>query len=481
MSKINPKLILLVFLVAYTFFFFSQRYKPLWTDESVYISIGKYCMSHGEIGFFESLRPPVYPLFLGVLWKVGADQLLFGRIFAILFSLATIWVSYLLASRIFNRNIGIISMILVGITYQFIFFSDKLLTDIPSTMLALVSIYLITGKNSKRNMFLAGITAGLAFLTKFPQGIVFVSLCLYLLLRKKRKNLLVLILGFGLVLSPYLLYNHIAYSNMLLPFEKARYIMKTTAWYYDSGLFYYFRRLPISNYFFIFSIAGLIYFFKSKDYKHKIKLTLFLILALFFSYFTLLVHKELRYSIIFLPYLAMLSAYGIEKLRKKIKLKSVFNYFMIFLFVAFFVQTVGMLNEADKTPERGNFYNFIRETKFNGTIMTTNMAAGYYTNNKIAIINSWKSSKLNKIAVNYLKDVNLLYINQLDDAKRIFNLTNTTTVIVDSCLPPCPKDDKECFEIKDNFIKFLKTYKIIFEDNDEKCDYLVISVEEARR
>ena len=49
---------------------------PLWWDSYVYIGMGKYIFSGGKIGMWESFRPLIHPLILGVLWKLKLDVII---------------------------------------------------------------------------------------------------------------------------------------------------------------------------------------------------------------------------------------------------------------------------------------------------------------------------------------------------------------------------------------------------------------------
>jgi len=106
----NHKVFLLIFFV----FFIIKVYSlfvahDIWWDSSVYVGMGKYIYSSGEVGSWESSRPLVWPLILGFFWEIGLDPVLFGKLLVIVFSLGVLLLTYLIALHIFNRKVAIIS------------------------------------------------------------------------------------------------------------------------------------------------------------------------------------------------------------------------------------------------------------------------------------------------------------------------------------------------------------------------------------
>ena len=55
----------LIFKLSLLFTYHDTRW-----DESVYMGMGKYIYSNGQIGLWEDIRPIVLPLILGLFWKV---------------------------------------------------------------------------------------------------------------------------------------------------------------------------------------------------------------------------------------------------------------------------------------------------------------------------------------------------------------------------------------------------------------------------
>lgn len=143
---------------------------PFW-DEAVYIGIGKYIYSWGGIGLWEDIRPLVFPIVLGffMFLKIPLQYL---EIVPIFFSLGTIILTYTVSKRFFGKTVGLLSTVFLLITPVFHLYSYYYLTEIPSTFFGLLAIYLFL----QSRYFWSGIVAGIAFMTKFPQGLIFLAL-----------------------------------------------------------------------------------------------------------------------------------------------------------------------------------------------------------------------------------------------------------------------------------------------------------------
>ena len=89
----KPLLLVIGVTVLVRIFYLSLQY-PLWWDSQVYVAMGKYIFSHGQLGFWESFRPLVHPLLLGALWKMGLNPILVGKGLDVLFSTIAVYLVY---------------------------------------------------------------------------------------------------------------------------------------------------------------------------------------------------------------------------------------------------------------------------------------------------------------------------------------------------------------------------------------------------
>ena len=93
-------------------------YKIVWWDSAVYIGMGKYIYSFGAAGLWEPLRPVMWPLILGVLWKADMNVILAGRILEIAIGSLCILLTYFIGKRVFNEKTGLLAAVFLALSSQ---------------------------------------------------------------------------------------------------------------------------------------------------------------------------------------------------------------------------------------------------------------------------------------------------------------------------------------------------------------------------
>ena len=214
------KLILIVLAVALIsrIVFFSD-FHEIWWDSGVYIGMGKYLFSLGDIGLWEHIRPALWPAVLGLLWFVKLSPIIAGRALEIFLSLGIVWLSYIIARHYFDKKSALVSAVIIAFSSTFFFMGFHLYSEIPSVFFALLGVYLF----AKDRHYLSGLSAGLAFASKFPSGIFIVCMGIALIfLKPSLRKYVYLGAGFLTVFVPYLALNHLAAGSMFQPFIEAR-------------------------------------------------------------------------------------------------------------------------------------------------------------------------------------------------------------------------------------------------------------------
>ncbi|MEK6916106.1 MAG: glycosyltransferase family 39 protein [Nanoarchaeota archaeon] len=353
-------------------------------DESVYIGMGKYLVSAGNIGLWEALRPVGLPFVLGLLWIGGLNIIYTAKLIGLLFSIGCLVMTYLLGKKLFNGKTAIISAMLLFIAPIFFINSSAVLTDIPSLFFALTSIYLFIDKK----LFLAGVFAAISFLFRFPQGILFVALLISQLINKKIEKQA--IWGFILTLLPFFVFNFFMYKNPFIPFTTAYEhqfnavysVISNTFLSYLYNLFYYPIWIIKQNILLLFSLAGIYFIIKDKNKKSNI---LLMVVLLFTGYFTFIINKQPRFLIIFLPYICILAAHGILQVANIINPKYLKNAFFILMIIAgvVFSYAYGDYNSIKQDKLGEEFYNFFSHNYTNMTILSTTPIPIAYSNIKM--------------------------------------------------------------------------------------------------
>ncbi len=415
----------------------------LWWDSHVYLSMGKYFFSGGEIGFWEQFRPPLYPLLLGLFWKIGFNFVLAGKIIDIILSLIAIILVYKISERYFPAQAAGMAALLFGLTPFFIVFTGILLADPLALVLGLIGIWFLMYNHKGLYLFLGGMFLGLSFLTRFPQGIWFAAASFVLLFslaswKEKGKQLLSLTGGFFIIIVPYLIINSIVYHNPFLPFASGTWIVTTATWLYGSGLFFYFIEFSFKNPIYLFFFVYVYFFITRKLWKEQIHQLIFSIALVTFLYFLTVPRKEVRYLATALPFLAMGVGYTLYQIYNHLKQSPkpiVTPQFFIVLCILFVIIPLPVFLNVEQGPDFANDIERVVYTQSRSGIIIS--SSPEYT------------SFLEEKAVT---------LNGLEYAPTIYeqNKNNRKAVIINDCDFPCAPEDTACQEKRQQFISSLR-------------------------
>ena len=445
-------LVLLLALIIRLLFFF--RYHAVWWDGAVYLGMGRYIYSLGQAGLWEPLRPVVLPLIFGSFWKIGLNDVLFGRILMIGLSLACVYLVYLIGKEVFDNNSAVIASVLFSFSAIFFFFGFRLYTGILALFFVLLGIYLFL----RGRYILSGIFIGIAFLCRFPAGMFLVLVLAFVLYKRRYFDALWVLVGFLIAAVPYLLFNWLMYGDMLLPMLSSNYVVNRVVgcnYLRHHSWWFYLLKILKDNILNIFIIAGVWFCIKKLDRK---KLLILLGFALPLIYFSQLNCREYRYMILFVPFMSLLAGYGIYNLVRRFN-RHWLGYILIGMIVVSALFAVSYYKNTPEEEPPEEFYRFIEGREVPGEIWVTNPLISLYADKK----------------------VELLYYPVYDADKSVFfenlsNMENISYIFLDTCGGGmiCPPADDLCAEVTGRTIDML-------EENFEKeyyakygrCEYYV--------
>ncbi len=214
-------IIILISILIRVYFLALTKTQALWWDEAEYLSIAREWAYGTPIDEFP-LRPMFLPFIAYVLFKFGFKEFSL-RIIEVLFSTASIIIIYLLAKKLFNKPIALMSSILMSVHYLNLFFSFRILTELPSMTFWIASLYFFwkgyVKKESHYYIWLCGLITALGVLMRFPVGIIVFIYLIYLLVTEKlkflkNKNLWIAAIIFLITLTPYIIFSLNAYGNI---------------------------------------------------------------------------------------------------------------------------------------------------------------------------------------------------------------------------------------------------------------------------
>ncbi|MBW2974636.1 glycosyltransferase family 39 protein [Candidatus Woesearchaeota archaeon] len=398
-------LVILFFLIKAPYLL--KAHNIIW-DEAVYMGMGKYLFSSGNLGFWEIVRPIGLPLILGLIWKSGFNYVLFSEFISILFSVGCIIFTYLIGKEMVNKEVGVISSSILAITSVFFLYTNYILTGIPSTFFVLFGIYVYL---KKHNLLVAGILCGIGALFRFPQALIGISfiLALFISLLRDRDMKSFLkkssLFSFGFLLShiPFLIFNYFIYNKetsriyhaLFRPwilgtwaqFNPAESIITGTWVSYLYNIFYYVIELLKENTLFIFIIPGLIFILSKKIKKRESFNVIVATFFIYFLYFTYISNKQTRFLIVFLPYASLIAAYGFYYSflhSKKDRIRIAIVIFVIISLVGVINRDLNYYNWRlkEELPIVGDYYKFFVDKEIKGAILTTDPVPAVYVDAK---------------------------------------------------------------------------------------------------
>src|SRR3989344_6088525 len=177
--------------------------QALWWDAADYMATAKRWAGVNEnlIDMWYYRRGFLWPLLGAGFFMIGIGEIGM-RLLVVLFSTGVVLVSYFLISEMFNKKLALLTSIGVTFSWIFMFFTGRLLTEIPATFFLLTAL-LFFWKGFMKN-----------------QGTKYFILFLVLIRDKHKaflnKKLWIAILAFVIILIPQLIIHNAHFGNPIL-------------------------------------------------------------------------------------------------------------------------------------------------------------------------------------------------------------------------------------------------------------------------
>lgn len=302
------------------------------------------------IDFFQNHHPFFYYLMLPVIaiFKESIATIIVLRIMVFLMLLLIFIVTYLISIRVFGKETGIISVILLATTLIFTTPAIEIRPDVPQTLFGLLSVYFLVNyfeSKSVKYLLLNSFFLGLSFL--FLQKAVFLILLTggILLVDVYRKNiscrnLLLCLVVFVITITPYFVY--LLYTNSVSSYIMFNWIINMKYLDQFSPFGYLEIAFRENTLLWCFWLLGFILFAKTPNQKRIRTLSLGLFI---FVFFVRSPYKQ--YLMMAMPLIAILSAHAINSIfRKNTKI------FIAVLIVSIILPSYVLLRQAGKASNR---------------------------------------------------------------------------------------------------------------------------------
>ena len=304
------------------FFFYPTFYLYI-----LFLVYGLYYLIFRITGFFSSIND-----FIALFILNPSPLHIISRSISAASGILSIYLLYLLSKKLYSKEAGLVSSLILSLTYLHAKDSHFGTTDVPLTFLILLSYLFISDiLLSGKNYILAGLLSGLSASIKYNGSILAIAILTAHLLHKKdsEKNLrkkifdkniflsaIAMILSFILT-SPYVVLDNKAFLKSIKFITKA--VGRGIGMNLDIGWLFYLKftlRYGIGIPFLLISIIGIIYLI----YSHRKEDILVLSFPL--AYFIFIGNSYgvfSRYMIPLLPFLALFAGIVINKFISSLK------------------------------------------------------------------------------------------------------------------------------------------------------------------
>jgi 4-amino-4-deoxy-L-arabinose transferase-like glycosyltransferase len=338
-----------------------------WWDSALYLLEAKR-IAFGilEAPMYEPHRPVVLPFLSAVLYRVGLTETSI-LLMILLFSLSAVYMTFLVGKTLYDREIGLLASFFMAVFWENLFYTQRILTEMPSLFFWLLTIYVYLRaivKKEKPYVYFLLPSFVLMFLTQFRTGMLFFPLAFHCLVSRKWKILKTTEFAYSTAISllifiPYVIFSY-HYYHRPLGFLQSYHLQHITAGVIDRlGVFieyiYFFPQylgFVLVSVFLYGTVSALLFAISktSKDDKRKAVERLILLWGLIIfplltqSYFETFVD---RYAIYVFPAVFLINAFGIVDIKRYLKRFNV-SLARVFLVLILLSSSVYQVKVADK-------------------------------------------------------------------------------------------------------------------------------------
>ena len=208
-------------LVRLIFLYATQDTGLMIVDEQHYHTLAvNLLQGHGfawEPGSLTSIRPPLYPAFLALIWKItGTESAVVIRMAQILFALGNVYLIHRLGILLFDHRVALVAAAGLAFYPSILAFNTFILTEVLFTFLVTLTVVGVATLLKAPSSWLAwstGVALGLAALTRsvlWPFPLVLCPFVFFVVPGSRERRFWLagfLLIGYGLVVAPWAIRN----------------------------------------------------------------------------------------------------------------------------------------------------------------------------------------------------------------------------------------------------------------------------------
>lgn len=143
-----------IFFIRFYYFILTKT-QPLWWDESDYMAAAKDFAGIGDYKL-ESIRLPIFSFIVSLLFRLSFGEPLIRFVILFIPSIVVIFSLYILVSEMYkDRRVAMISIVLFGVLWEHVFYSNRFHTENFSLIFQLFAmIFLVKSYLKKEKIFL---------------------------------------------------------------------------------------------------------------------------------------------------------------------------------------------------------------------------------------------------------------------------------------------------------------------------------------
>jgi len=202
------------------YYFYLTKNQALWWDEAEYALRAKAFAFGTPLSGWAPEREVIVPFLFSLILAIGGNEIVL-RIIQVLVSTGTVAMTYLLISKMSNKNYGLVATFGMAFFWLHIFFTERVLLYLWAPLLFLVIVYFFyTGyvkEESRAKLIWFGIFSAVGLSTYFSIGFLLAGILVYVIASEgfsalKSRKVWTSLGVFFLALLPHMIYSQITYG-----------------------------------------------------------------------------------------------------------------------------------------------------------------------------------------------------------------------------------------------------------------------------
>lgn len=378
--------IVLSAIIIRIYYFILTNGQVLWWDEAEYMNMANR-FAFGSDYTFGPVRPILFSFITSIFFMIAYGELL-PRIFMLVLSVLSVVGIYYLGKEVINKRVGLISAFLMSVFYLNLFFTYRLLVDLPSLTFFIFSalfFYKYHKTKSGKFLYLTAFLVGIGMMFKLSTAFILLPFFVFLLVTDikflKRKEIWISLGVFLATISPYIIWGYFEFGGFVLS-QASAHVAPESYFNFFSILKNYILLFP--TYFswmtlIAFSL-GLLFMYKiviyfdllvKGDERMRENLYLLLLLIIPLVLISILInHNENRYIITVFPAVMIIAGSFLDKvyllIKEKNKIVAILSLLLLLSFAGYY-----QFNSADGLIK--NKINSYGDIKSAGLWMSDNL------------------------------------------------------------------------------------------------------------